>query len=302
MFKYKSLLAAATLVALIMVGCNENTTTPTPTPPNPISSLMATSVNETTVRVKWTAPTTGTFTSYILRVIGNASDTTKFTASSTTNIFEVGSLKEGVAYTFSVTTLNSDNLESTAKSMKWAGARRFTKIGSAEIYLYEHASIKGSGLRLYDPTTKSPAVLDISGGQLWDIAIDSSDATSETVIGSPSPDLMTFKINNRRLTAVGDIYNNIDSLEQIYVSSDLSVKDPTTNLESEGVYNLPNSSAKGYAMVVKTQDGNFAKIFVKSVGGKILQGTAPNRYVEVEISYQTAAGVPHAEKNNDGQR
>lgn len=52
---------------------------------------------------------------------------------------------------------------------------------------------------------------------------------------------------------------------------------------------------RGFVFACRTQDGNFAKVFVKAnTSGVILQGTAPNRYVEVEISYQPVANVPYA--------
>lgn len=291
MFKYKSLLAAATLVALIMVGCNENTTT-VDTPPNPISGLMATSINESTVRLKWTAPT-GSYSSYIIRYNSTASDSMKVTAPSGTEMLDISSLTSGTVYTFTVTSLNSDNLESTTKSMKWAGAMRFATYKSGlPIRLYENSSSKGSGLQLYDDVTGEPKNLKVDAGDFWDIGIDNKGLTDSLYSGSPTQ-LTGINFTTSRLsTFIGKDYSGIDSLNQVFESSDLVAT-------TDDAIRYPNLSPKGFVFVVKTANGNYAKVFIKpNANGEILQGTPGDRYVEVEISYQKIKAVPHAGSKN----
>lgn len=286
MFKYKSLLAAATLVALIMVGCNENTTDPTDAVPNAPTGLMATSNSSTKITVKWTAPTAGTFTGYKLKVTGTGLDTT-FTISDKTAIgYFVDNLTNGTKYTFALSSVNGTASSATAASISWSPSTRFTEINGNTIRLYETASTRGSGLRLYNETTKLPEVMNIAAGSSWDFAIDNKGIADSVDTGSPGA--LSFVIAPRRVTLMGKIYSNVSSLDDIYESADLTAS-------VEGAYTLPNAATGGYCMVLKTADGNFAKVLVKSVGGKILQGTAPDRYCEVEIAYQTAKNVPHVE-------
>lgn len=91
---------------------------------------------------------------------------------------------------------------------------------------------------------------------------------------------------------LGTVKNNVNSLDEVFETGDLTVS-------KETAFDIPNVSATGFAFVLKTADGNFAKVLIKSVGGKILQdpsGTGKNRFCQVEISYQTKASVPHADK------
>ncbi|MFN8359232.1 MAG: fibronectin type III domain-containing protein [Candidatus Kapaibacterium sp.] len=294
MFKYKSLLAAATLVALIMVGCNENTTTPTDTVPNPPTGLMASSNSSSKITVKWTPPTAGTFTGYKLRITGTGLDTTVTINDKTTIGYFADNLTNGVKYTFAVSSVNGTATSATAATISWSPASRFTQINGNDIRIYESSSTKGSGLRLYNDVTKSPEVLNVSGGSLWDIGFDNKGIADSIDTGSPGA--LSFTIAPRRVTLMGKIYSNVTSLDDIYETADLTVG------TDEGAYTLPNNAAAGYCFVLKTADGNFAKVLVKSVGGKILQGTAPDRYCQVEVSYQTTKNVGHAEvKGTNGK-
>jgi len=290
MFKYKSLLAAMTLVALIMIGCNENTTDVADTAPSAPTGMMATSLGADKIAVMWTSPTAGTFTSYKLQLTATGVDTT-FTVDKAVNAYELSGLTEGTIYKFSLKSVNGTAMSATAATISWSPASRFTTIGGNEIRLYETSASKGSGLRLYNSTTKTPEVLSISSGDNWDIGIFNRDLPDSLDTGSPGA--LNLTINKPRATLIGKIYNNVNSLDEIYEAADLTVL-------AAGAYTLPNVATGGIAFVVKTADGNFAKILVKSNGGKILQGTAPDRYVAVEFSYQMVAGVPHAGMNSSG--
>ncbi len=295
MFKYKSLLVALSLATLIIVGCNENTTTVNDTVPNAPTGLMATSLSSSSIALKWTGPTAGTYTSYKLKMTATGVDTT-FTAASGTTAMTLTGLTEGTKYTFALTSVNGTAVSTTAATVSWSPATRFTTLDGTstgpDIRLYESSSDKGSGLRLYNPTTKLPEILTVKGGgDLWDIGIDNKGIADSVDAGSPGA--LSFTINNPRATLMGKIYHNVNSLDEIYETADLTVS-------SQGTYTLPNASTGGHAFVVKTADGNFAKILFKSVGGKILQGSGSDRYVTVEISYQMVAGVPYAGTNNSG--
>lgn len=293
MFKFKVLLAALTLASLITVGCNENTDVVTDTVPAAPTSFMATSYGVDKIGLKWTAPT-GTYTGYKLKMSAAGMSDTTFTFSSATQPpFVISGLTEGVKYTFALSSVNGTLVSTTAPTMTWSPATRFTKDASGnDIRVYENASSKGSGLSLYNPLTGFPEVLNVNPtGSLWDIGIDLDETTD--ILDAGSPGALNFKINNPRVTLVGQLHSNVSSLDSIFESADLSVS-------QQGAYPLNNVTTGGYAFVVKTADGNYAKVLIKSQLGKLLQGTKGDRYVNMEISYQKTAGVPHAETNSIG--
>jgi len=81
----------------------------------------------------------------------------------------------------------------------------------------------------------------------------------------------------------------VDSLNQLFETEAFGA----TTL-AEVLANF-NNQRRGFVIVLRTQDGNWAKVFVKAdAQGNILRGTAPNRYVELEISYQKTPNVPYA--------
>ena len=96
-----------------------------------------------------------------------------------------------------------------------------------------------------------------------------------------------------RVTLLGKVWPNVSSLDEVYESVDL-----TSGTLEEALYNFNAQDAAGapFAFVVKTENGNFAKVLVKATGGSLLQGTAPDRYVDLEISYQSGVDVPYAVK------
>ncbi len=291
MFKYKSLLAAMTLATLITVGCNENTTDPTDTAPNAPTALMATSLGASEIGLKWTVPT-GTYTGYKLRMTATGIDTTFAISVAATNSFKVSGLTEGTKYTFALNSVNGTAVSGTAPSITWSPATRFTKLEDGnDIRLYEYTSSKGSGLLLYNSLTGFPEVKSVASGSLWDFGISNKDMADSLDGGSPGQ--LGLTINSPRATLMGKIYKDVNSLDEIYETAELTAS-------SEGYYTLPNVTTTGYGFVLKTADGHFAKVFIKSALGKILQDTGTEQYVTVEVSYQKVAGVPFAEPNSSG--
>jgi hypothetical protein len=77
----------------------------------------------------------------------------------------------------------------------------------------------------------------------------------------------------------------------VFESSDLN---STTLQEALLNFDQANAENKQFAFVVKTGSNHFAKVLVKSNGSRLLQGTAPDRFVDLEISYQNGANIPYA--------
>lgn len=292
MLKINALLLA--LFAVVMVGCNTNEDPVNPgTTPNPPSGLMATSVNATTVGLKWTAPTNPAATSYEVTATPTNGGTS-VVKTFTTPVGSVDGLVANTEYTFTVKSLNGTAKSTTGAVIKWAGATRYT----TNITLYETASSNGSGLEF--PSTGG---LRVAEGGRWDICLDTRNVDDKPSfdIGSPTKSSYTDSTNKfpngapARITSIGKMWGNVASLDNVYESVDLSQAD----VLKEGLITFNTADAAGapFAFVVKTASGNFAKVLVKASNGKLLQGTSPNRYVDLEISYQSGANLPYALKN-----
>ncbi len=279
----KSNLLAVILVisAMIFAGCES---TNDPVEPdvkdvNAPTNLMANAKNDSTIVIKFTATTSkdsSFFKDYVLYI--NPGNEKKVIEKSS-NMITITGLQSGTLYTFEVAARNTKDKESAKVSVSWATATRFTGIK-----LYESNSDYASGLELFNTETQKPETYRIANSDKWDLALDTKGASFD--IGSPSK--LSYEITNPRptLLLIKDNWKGLDSLDAIF---DTEMLNPT---EQQRV--TFTDVTKGFAFAVKTQDGHFAKVFVKAVGGVILQGAADNRYIEVDISYQKTANLPYA--------
>jgi hypothetical protein len=294
MFLKSLWLTALTAASLFMVACEDTPTDPELVAPNAPTAIMATSRSATAISVKWTAATTGeAATGYVLVVAedGGANAQELTISSATTTNVDVTSLTEGKVYQMYVMAVN-DTVRSTASpTIKWAPAQRHT----ANLRIYETDSDQGSGIEL--PST---AGLTISEGGRWDICLDTRDGSydiASPTLSSYTSDEANPKFPNgdlARVTGFGKLWQNVASLDQVYEA--VALNDAQNGPIEPKLLNFNTADTKGesFAFVVKTAAGNFAKVFVKSTGGRLLQGTAPNRYLELEVSFQSGVGIPYA--------
>jgi hypothetical protein len=274
---------ALAITALVVVSCNTASDPITSvTVPNAVSSLQATSVNLTTVRIRWTAPSTTGLTGYRITVLNGTTQVRQLLVTGANA--DIPDLTAGTVYTFRVQARTSDTV-SAAQEIRWSPAARLVDMQGAGIKIYETESGFGSGLKFQGGTALN---LTVARGSEWDLGINTR-TTGLIKIGSPSK-LEYSSITSPRRTIVADSsYNGIDSLNQVF---DTGLRFGTG---SEGTYDINSQVNRGFVFAVRTVEGNYAKIFVKAnASGIILQGTAPNRYIEVEISYQPVANVPYA--------
>ncbi len=287
------------LTALVMVGCNTNDVIdPGPrTAPNVPTGLMAKSISETKIGLKWTA-STGTVvpTGYkiIVREMGAASSQTLDAGTST--VTEISSLTEGKIYEFSVYAVNDTAKSSATAVVQWAPARRATS--TFKLYSSNNAT-NGSGLAIVGMTT--PSVLKISQGDLWDLCFDDKTA-GDPRIGSPGQSQYvdaTYKFPNGKDAKVVYIaalqYPAVNSIDEIYETSALMI--PASNGEKmTQLSTVTGTTGFGFVIGTKNSDNsvNFAKVVVKRVAGSLVQGTGANSFVECEVSYQTFKDVPYA--------
>ncbi len=267
--------------------------------------LGATSLDSTSVRLFFSTPQSPnantTFEHYVYTVRNNAGATiiNEKTITSTNGAVDIAQLMEGEVYTFEISAMYKNGAMSKALSVKWSPASRFTVTSNGvTIKLYESASKNGSGLDFYDKMTNSSEVLNVAAGASWNLGLDTKDAnnikfSSAKVIGYNFP----VAPQSAQLSTS---YYEATSLNDVSDSKALS-----TNSFEDGSHLLTDleAEAKGKSIIFIARtiepgeiNYNYAKIFIKNVGGKFLQGTTPDRYIEVQVSYQKKVNIPYAKK------
>lgn len=280
---FRFLAVSCTALCLTLLWACDPSTGPAVTLPAAVDSLQATSVNQTTVRIRWSAPLNRDgVTGYRVTVLpaqDGATPIGSFDAANT--IADITGLTAGTVYIFRVQSRSADTV-SVARDIRWSPAVRVTMMQGGPIRIYETASGFGSGLRIQGGVAQN---LTVANGNQWDLGIQTR--TANLIIGSPGF-LEYSGITSPRATRTGDnVFTGIDSLNQVF--------DTQVQMGTPGVFTVPPTVNKGFVFAFQTVEGNFGKIFVKaSPTGAILQGISPNRYIEVEISYQPVANVPYA--------
>lgn len=308
--KLVSLLVVSVSMALIVNSCNE-TTTPTTDPqpkPSAVTNLMATSINATTVAVKFDASPSETntlFKNYLLSVYETLSSTPQdFTMNAGTHNFTVNGLTEGKVYYFDVKAQYTNDSVSTSAVIQWSPATRFEKnVNDEKIYVYETASSFGSGLMMFDPAGGAPKVRTVANGGDWDLGLDTRD--SKIIFGSATQ-LSYNYTGTPKVTQILTEYFNAATLNDVYDSKAMNAGDREAKYDDLAFDFTPVNPTTNTIFYVRKMDANnkynYAKVMLikNPSGAGYLQGNSPNRYVELQISYQKTAGVPYAKvaKNN----
>lgn len=296
-------IAALALITsgMFLAGCEDTSTnTPVTFVPAPPSNPMALSLSETSIRLKWTASpseSNADMLGYKIFVNSGSQSFTPITVGKGQTIINITGLDAGKVYTFKIVAYTKDTV-SSAISIDWAGAKRFVGIRA-----FETNSANGSGIRLRDG-----ANLTIADATEWDLCLDTRQVGGQDNWAFGSPQASTYTDNNGRflrgphmgeLAKVTAIFCDpgptpyvvlADSLEAVFESAALGTGKQPYQIMLENLQNGGGSRV----FYVKTAEGNFAKVLLKSFGGQLLRGTAPNRYVEIDYSFQTAANIPYA--------
>lgn len=316
--KITSFLAAGLIVAscgLVATGCNDNPTDNTPgtTTVPTATSLKATSLSETSVKLSWSAPNDTALTGFLLSwsAVGtvDSSSTTVTKATTTLQGTTVGNLKAGVEYKFYVRSMEGTNM-SSAVTINWAGAARYSDATALNIRMYEKSSTQGSGL-LLDPTLGGPRMASAASEPaniqliwLYKPASDPSNASGavdSVIIGSPTAFLTSDFQNQSQFYKNTYISNSTFygmSLDDIYPSLPLDQLINTS--DNTLIYTIPAPQQTGVGqgfylrLGSSTSDYHYARIFIRNPGTSLVQGSGTDHYLSLDISYQKTANLPFA--------
>jgi hypothetical protein len=291
--RYISLIVLS--AAVFFSACDDTTIDPAVFVPSAPTGLQACSVNDSTVRITFTASASesnSAFKDYLL-VISNGSYSQSITLPKGFTYFDISPLQSGKAFTFKVSARTADTISSSI-SIDWAAATRYVGIRA-----YDRKSVLGSGIDLLNGTNQT-----IASADLWDLCFDSSDST----FGAPSASAFADasgkiggKTAKRTFIFAQDANTPYtiaaDSLNAVYETKALN---DTTSMRKKRVEGLLDvKTSKSYVFYVITGDNRFAKILVKAKNGAVIQNDANGSFVEIDASVQKTALIPYAMKSGN---
>ncbi len=298
----QKILSTVLVAALVFVwtACQDSTTEPTKTKLQPITSIKAYSVSNTSVGLKWTKSTDeakADFLNYYLKTKNPDGTTAKeMTVAKGLDSAVVTGLTNGVIYTFEViskvTTGSTSYLDGDPVTIKWSPAWRFELEGTIEIKVYETTSSVGyaSGLIFYHPTSAGPKTVSL-------VSADSSliDVYVKTETGS-NISLRSSHLyrSNRKITRFSNLYRNSETLNDPQIAP----PDTATYINYEfPVDSVTVTSSRIYYF--KGVNGNYGRILImrNPSNGTLIWGTSPEQYLKLKLSYQSVAYNPYSKKS-----
>jgi len=264
-------LFAAVLFMAGNTGCNKTNDVLAPEDLAPPADLKALS-RSTQVSLWWTASSSAGasyFSGYrIITKLGAAVVDSQVVGKNTNNT-TVSNLTNGLSYTFSVRSVRDNGAISQEVLLQWGPTQRFT---AARIYEFDSPS--PSGLQFSTATTFAFKSSGPDNRGVIDIWIDGRGG-ADCLLKSPND------------------YNTSGGWRTtMFKDASASDMDAQVDLPALGQFR----STPGLQILTnevyftKVTEGNYARFQVSAV-----QGTAPNRYVDVTIAYNTGTG-PWAKK------
>jgi hypothetical protein len=302
---------------LFLMGCVEENPALSPTQtvsPSPVPEAAVAIVNESTVRVRWKpspSEQSAAFRDYflVLTQMGTQSVIRRLsiTGGQPEYSIELGGLRQGVLYALDIWVRFKDNtLSPLPRTLLFAPSVQYNDLNGQPIRLYEQDAPATQPNGLNFSQAGSLALLSRSFAPQWDICFEIVDGQAR--LGSPRDSRFWLGdsaeyaqgqkplwAGNARRTLVGStIVYDVSALDEVYVSASLDTA--AGRLEPQMV-TIPERlpSGKGLAFFVMRIDTTWAKVVVKpGPDGRLVQGEAPNRYVELAIAYQPEKAIASA--------
>jgi hypothetical protein len=254
--------------------------------------LVAASIDDSTVGLNWGAPD-NYVSEYLVSWRGEQQQDTGSLIASATSV-RIGGLRSGQPYSFEVAALRGTSLSATAE-IRWAPAMRFKAESGRDstIRIYESASAYGSGLAIY-PALGGPRRVSIytQGAQLalTTVPADPDHFEIGTVYArlGATVDSSVYISTHTYITGSLDEWHHNEALDGDILSDG-----------NRRVFYLPamisDALGRGFFVRISVQGRQYyGRVLINNVEGRLLQGTSPDRYIEVTVSYQAAPDLPFA--------
>ncbi|MDB5035756.1 MAG: finc [Chlorobi bacterium] len=263
------------------------------------SDLRASSISDTAIRLAWTPGADTGAISYTL-IWRSAGVTDSMTAVTTDSSMTVGNLQSGKLYTFQVAASRGVG-RSAAISVRWATATRYVNepSGTTSLRMYEESSPYGSGLTI-DSSLGGPRRVKAKN--------PGDPASVQLALWVPAGTPTTFDIGPAfglpGYLGEGDFDSTVYISKMSYMAAGIDTWYSSTPLDQQiapsgnvSAFTMPVNASQGMGFYVRTGvEGSYhyARVFIASAGGALLQGTYPNRYLDIVISYQPTPNLPYA--------
>ncbi len=271
------LILIITLMAgvVFFAGCStEDTLTPSEfAPPTNFRALAQSG----SVILSWTRSIddpSSSFTGYrVMAFEGTIKIESLMTTNNTVTI--TTAMVNGHSYKFKIWSVKSNDDVSVADSITWGPTERYSTV---KIFEFDSDSV--SGLQFNGSNrlsfTSGPPKGDHTGQiDLW---VDGRD-TTDLLIKSPSDE--NFTSSGWRTT-------------KLYETSATGLDQPVSFPDISAFRTSPGYAiGSGKVFLAVTQDGNYARFLVSSPG---VQGSYPDRFIQITIAYNSTAGNPWAKK------
>ena len=307
--KKNSLLMIFSLVSLfamsvLLTACEEETTMEPPALPviAPPTSIGAYSADETSVGVVWTDSPDEANTAVLnpaYRI--NVKDMTGTVLQSLTgikgdNIKVVTGLTEGTIYTFTISMMvDSTVVTNDSVTVMWSPAKRRDLEGSAPIQVFETSSEDfPSGLDIYSDALDGPQTLSLTGidNLLIDLFVYTDTTSQDLIIRSAH--LSTVILPSGKITFFSSIVDSADALD----FGRATPPDASTYDRSAVTIASAAGQTAGRIIYGKTEENNYFRLLIVRDGTTLVWGVSDDRYLTMEISYQSVEGVPYARPVN----
>lgn len=293
--KFRVLLVVALLA--FAAACDEDSTGPIDADVSAPTNLRAASASEAII-LNWTpsvSESQDNFGGYRITVLNKETNASFFENAPKGNGHTILNLQNGTRYKITVAAVTSADKESASPpSIEWAPAvRRDVNQAGQAIRVYSTTSINfNSAVDLYNASGICE-VIPQSGQEFrdrGDLFVYAPDGTSNfLVIRSPSA------ANNQGMeTQFSTVSYNADDLDAQYVTTP-----PATGTYTSPEVTITNAAVNSgkviYGRLERGSDYYYFRLLVKrEAGGKLVQGSGIDRYLEFVVSYQHIRNVPFA--------
>ena len=294
-------LTLGTIVLSVTLGaCKSNTGPTTDRPLDPPTNPQAYSGDDSTVVLYWSPSVSRDLSVFDKYRVTVADDTgavvaTQFTLAGSDTTMTMTGLRAGETYTFgivaTVLATASGYTESAPALIEWAPAPRFTSDTVGRLHLYETIGYPdSSGLIVFDTTIGGPRRVSLLNPRRDSLLLDFVVTSQGSPMFIGSVDTLKPTWRRSRFSSVIDFAPSLDYAKP---------GPPDASTYTRAVIEIPNSVTSLSAILYfRTADGNYGRMLVERDPSKgiLIWGPYAERFLSLQISYQTTPDVPYSER------